>query len=44
MAGGDRDHAEIGRGLAPGMAVAAVGALPMLIHGYFIVFEGRRLV
>ena len=26
------------------MAVAAVGALPMLIHGYFIVFEGRRLI
>ena len=29
---------------ANAMAAAAAGALPMLIHGYFIVFEGRRLV
>ena len=26
------------------VVVAMVGALPMLIHGYFIVFLGRRLV
>lgn len=30
--------------LATGVTVALAGALPMLLHGYFILFEGRRLV
>lgn len=30
--------------LATAVSVAALGAVPMLIHGYFIIFVGRRLV
>jgi Protein of unknown function with HXXEE motif len=31
-------------GLAAAIGVSVAGALPMLIHGYFIIFEGRRIV
>jgi hypothetical protein len=30
--------------LGTALLAAAAGALPMLVHGYFIIFEGQRLV